>query len=123
MNGQDMHADGTLLPRGQFPERTNIQLRPDVELAASLIKHLLDKPALFLMLLAVLVQTILVAIPNAPAPSAHLEGTTFLSARRTHFGWGIFGGGLGFGILSFRRFSERHGSELLSSRRCTALFR
>ena len=63
-----MHADGTLLPLGQFPKRPNIHLRADIELASSPIKFLLDAPALLLMLLAVLVLALLVAVPDALAP-------------------------------------------------------
>ena len=126
MKRQHTHADGTLLLRGQFPERPNILFGAEIELASSFIKHLLDPLALLLMLLVVTVLAILVAIPNALASVALFEGIAYLSARRTQFGWGIFGGGFGIGILlPFRgRFAaERHGAELLSSRRCTALFR
>ena len=84
MNGQDMHADGTLLPRGHFPKsrRTNIFLGTESEFASSLIKFLLDTPAFLLMLLAVFVLTFLVAIPNAQASGTLLEGITSLAARR-----------------------------------------
>ena len=95
----------TLLPRGQLPQRPNIQLRADVELASSFIQFLLDTLALDLMLLAVLVLALLVTIPNALAGRALLEGITLLSARRTHLG-PIFRGGFGFIFLSFRRFAE-----------------
>ena len=125
-NGHRAHADRAFLPRGQFPKRADILLGAEIELASSFIKLLLDALANLLMLLAVMVLTILVTIPNALASVALLEGIAYLSARRTHFGWGIFGGGYGIIILlpfPGGRFAERHGAELLSSRRCTALFR
>ena len=126
MNRHRAHADRAFLPRGQFPKRADILLGAEIELASSFIKLLLDALANLLVLLAVTVLTILVTIPNALASVALLEGIAYLSARRTHFGWGIFGGGYGIIILlpvPGGRFAERHGAELLSSRRCTALFR
>ena len=120
-----MHADWTLLPRGQFPKRANIQLAANIEPASSFVKLLLDKPALLLMLLAVLILTLLVAIPNAPAPVAQLQSITLLFASRAEpLGFGpIFWGGFGFIFLSsFHRFADRHDTELISSRRCTVLF-
>ena len=126
MSRQHLHADWAFLPRGQFPKRADILLGAEIELASSFIKLLLDALANLLVLLAVTVLTILVTIPNALASVALLEGIAYLSARRTHFGWGIFGGGYGIIIpLPFPggRFAERHGAKLLSSRRCTALFR
>ena len=89
MNRQHTHADGTLLPRGQLPKRADILLGAEIELASSFIKLLLDALANLLVLLAVTVLTILVTIPNALASVALLEGIAYLSARRTHFGWGI----------------------------------
>jgi len=111
MKGQHAHADGALLLRGQFPERANIQLGADIELAPSFIKHLLDGPAFMLMLLTMLVLTFLVAIPNALAPIALLEGVTLLSARRAQLVRGlVFLGGvlIMFGFnFSFRAPSQR----------------
>jgi hypothetical protein len=103
-----MHADWTLLPRGQLPERANIQLRANIELSPSSVKLLLDAPALFLMLLPVFVLTILVAIPNALARRALLDGITLLAARRTRqLGLGpVFRGGFGATVLPLRRFVE-----------------
>ena len=121
-----MHADWTLLLKRQCPDRTQIQLRSDIELASSLIKFLRDDLAFFSMLLAVLVLTFLVAIPNALAPVALLECIALLAARRTELGWvgPNFRGGFGAIIFSLRRFAERHGAELLSSgRSCSVLFR
>ena len=126
MKRQITHADWALLLRGHLPERANIQLRVEIELASSIIKNLLDGPAFLLMLFAVFVLTILVAIPNALAGRTILEGVTLLSARRTHLGrrgGPISRGGFGIIILSFNRFAERHGAELLSRRRCSFLFR
>ena len=128
MNGQDMHADGTLLPRGHFPKsrRTNIFLGTESEFASSLIKFLLDTPAFLLMLLAVFVLAFLVAIPNALAGRTLLEGITLLSARRTQLlgrGGPILHSGCGIILLPFHRIAERHGAELLSSRRRSFLFR
>ena len=126
MTRQHTHADWTLLPRGQFSKRANIQLRADIELTSSFVKFLLDTPALDLMLLSVLVLTFLVAIPNALAPVALLECIALLAARRTELGWvgPNFRGGFGAIIFSLRRFAERHGAELLSSgRSCSVLFR
>ena len=88
MNRQHTHANWTLLPRGQFPERPNILLGADIELASSFIKLLLDETTLLLMLLAVLVLTFFVTIPNALAGRTLLEGITFLSACRTQLGFG-----------------------------------
>ena len=111
MNRQHTHANWTLLPRGQFPERPNILLGADIELASSFIKLLLDETTLLLMLLAVLVLTFFVTIPNALAGRTLLEGITFLSACRTQLGFGpIFPGGFGIVILPFHRFAERHGT-------------
>jgi uncharacterized membrane protein HdeD (DUF308 family) len=121
-----MHADWTLLPRRQFLKRAQIHLGTDIELAFSFIKHLLDTPALLLMLLPVSVLTILVAIPNALAGPALFEGIciTLLAARRTQQlpgrGGPILLGVLvllvGFVDLSFHSFAERHGAELVSRR-------
>ena len=139
-----MHADWTLLPRGRFFKRPEIELASsflefslealalnlvdaEIELASSFIKFLLDALALLLMLLPVFVLTVLVAIPNALAGRALLEGITLLFASRTQqFGRGgpIFRGGFGFIIfLSFPRFSERHRTELFSGLGCSVLFR
>ena len=138
-----MHADWTLLPRGRFFKRPEIELASsflelrlevlalnlvdaEVELASSIIKNLLDKPALLLMLLAVLVLALPVAIPNALASVALLEGITSLSAGRAE----LLGRGLlhlgpiflrGF-TLSSHRLAERHRTELLSSRQCSFVF-
>ena len=113
-----MHADGALLLRGHVSEWANIQLRADVELSSSSIQHRHYKLALFLMLLAVLILTLLVAIPNAQAPIALLQSITRLSARRTHLlaRFGPIFRVVCFGVvlLSFRRFAERHRTELLS---------
>ena len=121
-----MHADWTLLPRGQFPQRAQILLGAEIELASSFVKFFLDWPALLLMLLPVFVLTFLVAIPNALAGRALLDSVTLLAARRTQLGWGpvrvVFVFRFGF-TLSFDRFAERHGAELLSGSRCSVLFR
>jgi hypothetical protein len=96
---------------------------------ACLLQLLLDALAFFFMLLPVFVLAILVAIPNALAIPTLLEGITLLVACRTQKlgrGGPMFLGVLvtfGFIILSFPRFAERHGAELLSSRRCTILVR
>ena len=119
MKRQRTHADWTLLLWGQFPERTNILLRAEVELASSFIEFLLDGLAFCFMLLPVLILAVLVAIPNALAGPALHEGTAFLAVRRTHLflGWGpVFRVGSGFAVFLFCRFAERHGTELLSSR-------
>ena len=138
-----MHADWTLLPRGRLFKRPEIELASsflkfsletlaldlidaEIELASSLVKLRRDTLALLLMLFAVLVLTLLVAIPNALAPVALLEGITFLAAGRAEFlgrgrGRGLFGL-RGFN-LSSHRFAERHGAELLSSCHCSFLFR
>ena len=123
MKRQCTHADWTFLARVNFPKRTKILLGAEIELSSSFVKLLLDNPALLLMLLAMLILTLLVAIPNALAPVAPLQSITLLFARRAeHLGFGpIFRGGFGFLFLSsFRRFAE--GTELLSRRRCTVLF-
>ena len=86
MKRQHTHADGTFLPRGQFLERAQIQLIAEIELSSSVVKDLLDALALRFMLLAVLVLTLLVAIPNAFAPGALLDGITLLSTRRAELG-------------------------------------
>ena len=70
MNGHRAHADRTFLPREQFPDRPNVHLGADIELASSFVKLLLDGLALLLMLLPVTVLTILVAIPNTLAGRA-----------------------------------------------------
>ena len=76
------------------------------------------------MFLAVFVLTFLVAIINALAGRTLLDGITLLTARRAELGWGpVFRIGFGFIIRPFRRFTERHGTELLSRRRCITLFR
>ena len=113
-----MHADGTLLPRGQFPKRANIVLGTEIELASTLVKFLLDTPAFLLMTLAVFILTFFVAIPNALAGPALHEGVALLTALRTQLGWGP----VRVGVLVI--FGFRHGAELLSSRRrrCTVLF-
>ena len=127
MNRKHTHADWALLLRGQFPKRANIFLFAGIKLASSFIKFLLDALALLLMLLTVTLLTILVTIPNALAGRALFEGITFLFARRTQYGWGsIFLGVLviiGFIILSFHRFAERHRAELLSGYRYSVLLR
>ena len=82
MKRQHTHADGTLLLRGQFPERPNILFGAEIELASSFIKHLLDPLALLLMLLVVTVLAILVAIPNTLAPITLLESIALRFARR-----------------------------------------
>ena len=89
MDRQHAHADWAFLPWGHFPERPNILLGAEIELASSFIKDRLNKPALLLMLLAVFVLTFLVAIPNALAPVALLQAISLLTARRTK----QFGGG------------------------------
>ena len=86
MNRQHPHADGALLLRGQFPQRPDVQLGADIELASSFIEFLLDGPAFMFMLLAVAVQTILATIPDAQAPAALLQGVALLAARRTQLG-------------------------------------
>ena len=86
MDRQGAHADWAFLPRWHFPERAENQLRADMEFASSFIKHFLDFPALYLMHLAVAVQTILVTIPDAQAPAALLQGVALLAARRTQLG-------------------------------------
>ena len=122
MNRQHTHADGTLLPRGQFPKRANVLLGADIELASSLIKNVHDDLAFLSVLLSVLVLTVLIAIPNALAPVALLEGVALLFARRTQLGRGLILLVVGF-ILSFRGFAERHDAELPGSRRrCSSLF-
>ena len=125
MNRHRAHADRAFLPRGQFPKRADILLGAEIELASSFIKLLLDALANLLMLLAVMVLTILVAIPNALAGRALFEGITFLFTPRTQLGRGpVFRGGFfGFIILSFHRFAERHGAELLRNRRCSVVVR
>ena len=131
VNGQNAHADGALVTRGQFLNRSDVHLGADIELASSFIKHLLDGPALPLMLLAVFFPTFLVAVPNALAPVTLLESIAFLSARRTQLlgrgGGPIFRGGFaGITILIppfLCRSAERYGAELLlNSLRCIALF-
>ena len=126
MQWQHTHTDGTLLPLGHFSKRSNILLGTETELASSFIKNLLDGSAFMFMLLAVLVLAFLIAIPNTLAPVALLEGITLFAARRTQLlGIGpIFLGGVCFVvILSFHRFAERHGTKLLSCRRCSFLSR
>ena len=131
-----MHADWTLLPRGRLFKRPEIELASsflkfsletlaldlidaEIELASSLVKLRRDTLALLLMLLAVLVLTLLVAIPNALAPVALLEGITFLAAGRAEFlgrGRGLFGPIFLHGFnLSSHRFGERQRAELLST--------
>ena len=77
------------------------------------------------MHLPVFVLTFLITIPDALAGPALHEGIALLAARRTRqLGWGpVFSGGFGIIILLSHRFAERHGTELLSSRRCTVLLR
>ena len=103
MHRHHTHANGTLLPRGQLGNRAKILLGAEIELASSLLQLLRNWLALLFMLLAVLVLTFLVTIPNAMAAVAHLEGVTCLSARRTHLlgrGGPIFRVGYGFILLS-----------------------
>ena len=76
-----MHADWAFLSRGHFPERANVYLGTEIELSSSLVQFLLDTLAFMFMLLPVFVLAFLVAIPNALASVALLEGITFLSAR------------------------------------------
>ena len=127
MQRQRVHAYWALLLRGQDREGTQILLRAKIELASPCSKHFLDGLAFFFMLLPVTVLTILIAIPNALARRALLEGITFLAALRTQLlGWGpvrvVFVFRFGF-TLSFCRLAERHGAELLGSgRRCAVLF-
>ena len=115
MKRQQTHADRALLLRGQIPKRAQILLGADIELAFSFTKHevpfiklLLDALAFFSMLLAMFVLAFLIAIPNALAPAALLEGITLLFARRTQLGRGgpIFHVGFGIVILSLRGFTE-----------------
>ena len=125
MDRQGAHADWAFLPRWHFPERAENQLRADMEFASSFIKHFLDFPALYLMHLAVAVQTILVTIPDAQAPAALFEGIALLAARRTLLGRGpVFRSIGGFVIITlpFGRIAERDGAELLRGLRCTVLF-
>ena len=82
MKRQHTHADGTLLPRGQFLKRANVQLLADIELASSFVELLLNAPALFFVLLAVLVLALFVAIPNTLAPITLLESIALRFARR-----------------------------------------
>ena len=120
-----MHADWAFLPRGKFPRRPDILFGADIELASSLIQNALDALTLLLMLLPVFVLTLLVAIPNALAGRTLLEGTsiTLLAARQAQLGRGLILLGVGITILPVHRFlAERHGAELLSCRRCSALF-
>ena len=126
MDRQHMHANWALLSREQFPERPHIQLGAEIELSSSPINNMFDGSAFLLMLLPVFFLTILVAIPNALAIPTFHEAITLLSACRTHLGWDpVFLGGvlviLGL-VLSFYRFTEGHGAELLSSSRCIVLF-
>ena len=93
MKRQRAHADRALLPRGQRPERPNIHLGANIELASTFINFLFDALAFDLMLLPVFVLTVLVAIPNALAGPTLFEGIIFLAARRTTLGLGpIFRG-------------------------------
>ena len=69
-----------------------------------------------LMLLAVLFLALFVAVPNALAGCALLDGITLLSARRTHLGRGglIFRGGFGVIILAqIRRATWSRAAEQL----------
>ena len=120
-----MHANWTLLPRGQFLKRPNILLGAEIELASSFVKFFLDASAIRPMLLPVFVLTVLVAKPNALAGPALHEVITLLAARRAQLGRGlIFLLGVGITILPVHRLlAERHGAELLSSCRCTVLSR
>ena len=117
MERKDAHADGTLLLRGQLPKRTNVQLFDDKELAFSpTIKFLLDASTLDLVLLAVFVLAFLVAVPNALAPVAQLDGVTLRAARRTQLGRGwdlnlLVLGVFGSDLLSFLRFAPTHESQ------------
>ena len=140
-----MHADWTLLPRGRLFKRPEIErassflkfsletlaldlIDAEIELASSLVKLRRDTLALLLMLFAVLVLTLLVAIPNALAPVALLEGITFLAAGRAEFlgrgrGRGLFGPIFLHGFnLSSHRFGERQRAELLSTSSCHCSF-
>ena len=121
MNRQHLHTDWAFLPRGQLPEKSDFLFRAEFELSSSFVKLLLNKLALLSVLLAVLVLTFLITIPNTFAGSTLLEGVTFLSARRAHLGWGPVCRG-GFGILPLLGRTERHGTELLS-RLCFVIFR
>ena len=125
MNGQHTHADVALLPRGQLSKRPDILLGAEIELSSSFLKPLLDELAFFFMLLPMPILTSGVAIPDALAVPALHEFITFLAALRTQLGWGpvrvVFVFRFGF-TLSFRRLAERHGAELLSSRRCAVVF-
>ena len=89
MNRHHTHADWTLLPRGYFLKRADVQLFAEIELASSSINNILDDPAFMLVLLSVLFLALLVAIPNALAGRALLDGIALLSARRTHLGRGL----------------------------------
>ena len=70
-----------------------------------------------------------IARPGAPAHLALLGPLAVVGVCRLVVFTGLLGRGpvfrVGFGfiVLSFRRFSERHGAELLSSRCCAVLFR
>ena len=77
------------------------------------------------MFLTMFVLAFLIAIPNALAGRALLDGITLLAASRTHLGrvGPTFCVWLGtVGLLSCHRFAEGNRIELLSGRRCTVLF-
>ena len=84
-----MHTYWTFLPRGQLLDWADVQLFAEIELPSSLVKFLLDKSAFMLVHLAVFVLALLVAIPNALAGRALLDGIALLAARRTHLGRGL----------------------------------
>ena len=91
-----MQTDWALLLRGNVPERPDIHLGAEVELASSFVKLLLDKLALLSMLLPVFVLAVLVTIPNT------LAGRTLLGR-----GGPTLGVGFGIIILSFHRFRAK----------------
>ena len=105
-----MQTDWALLLRGNVPERPDIHLGAEVELASSFVKLLLDKLALLSMLLPVFVLAVLVTIPNTLAVSALHEAITLPAARRTQLlgrGGPTLGVGFGIIILSFHRFRAK----------------
>ena len=70
------------------------------------------------MLSAVVVLTLLIAIPNTLAGRTLLEGTTLLATSRTQLGGPIFRVGLfGVIILTFWGAGDGHEAELLRSHR------
>ena len=108
MERQRTHADWTILPRGHYPKRPDVHLGTEIELTSSFIEFLLDGPAFMFMLLTMFVLTLLVAVPDALAPVALLQGITLLSARRAQLlgcrdGPSFRGGFAGIIIILFRR--------------------